>query len=237
MNEMGRLLLAHEELPYEIAEEIKTLRTNILFSGDDKRVIMITSCKSGEGKSSVILELARSMAELGKNVLLVDADLRKSVVKEKVKEGRIRYGLTHYLCGQASAQEALYATESDGVYLMPAGAMPPNPTELLSNVRMKSLLEATRQNFDYVLVDCAPLGMVVDAAVVAPFCDGSMMLIEAGQISYRYAQDVLNQLKATQSPILGVVLNKVDYAKSKHYGRYGKYYGKYSKYEKYYKSE
>jgi len=231
---MEQIVLKQHELPYEVAEQLKTLRTNIRFCGDDKRVILITSCLSGEGKSTMSLELTRSLAELDKRVLLIDCDLRKSVLRKHVIRGKFTKGLTHFLAGQCSADDAVYQTEEDGVYLMPAGAIPPNPSELLSSNRMVQLIASARKVYDYVIADCAPLGMVIDAAVIAPFCDGAILAVEAGNIPYGLAQEVAQKLKNTHCPILGAVLNKVDSKSEKYYGygKYGKYYSK--RYEEYY---
>jgi capsular exopolysaccharide synthesis family protein len=234
---MKQITITRRELPYEIAEELKTLRTNIQFCGENIQVILLTSCISGEGKSTLSLELARSFAELGKRVLLVDADLRKSVLKDKVEEGHISLGMTHYLVGQCKLEDVLYATQDAAVHVVPAGPVPPNPSELLSTGRFAQLVETARAAYDYVIIDCAPLGLVVDAAVVAPRCDGSVLVVEAGGMSYRLAMEVRDKLTATRCPILGVVLNKVDRRSDKYYsygyGKYGKYYEK--KYAEYYK--
>ncbi len=230
------VVLKHTELPYEINEEIKTLRTNLQFCGTEKKVILFTSSISGEGKSTTVLNLCRSFAEQGKTVLLVDADLRKSVLHSKVVSGRSSYyGLSHYLSGQCDMESTVYETETPGMAVIFAGFVPPNPVELLAGERMASLLKAARKVFDYVIVDCAPIGMVIDAAVVAPMCDGTIIEISAGQIKYRLAQEVVEKMRNTRCPILGVVLNKVDRRKSsKYYGKYyGRYYGK--RYEEYYK--
>lgn len=218
MNYIG---LERRELPYEIAEELKLLRTNLQFCGKEKKVIMLTSCVSGEGKSTLSLEIARSFVELGNQVLLIDADLRKSVLEDRVVDGAIHYGLTHYLSGQCSLDSALYSTETEGLDVIPVGALAPNPSELLSNEVFTKLIQNSRGAYDYVIVDCAPLGLVVDAAIVAPRCDGSVLVLESGTIKYRFAREVVKKLQNTSCPVLGVVLNKVD-RKS---GRYGKYYG------------
>ena len=224
---MQKLTLKNNELPYEVEEELKSLRTNLQLCGDDKRVILVTSCFANEGKSTTARELARSLTALGKNVLLIDSDLRKSVVKEQVESGTIGMGLTHYLIRRCPAADAIYSTNISGLYLMPAGALPPNPSELLSSQRMAELLDRARETYDYVLVDSAPLGMVTDAAIVAQHCDGAVLLIEAGTVQRRLAQEVLQKLQNTQCPVLGVVLNKVDRRQDKYYsyGRYEKYYG------------
>ena len=223
-----------KELPYEINEELKLLRTNLQFCGTDKRVIVMTSAVSGEGKSTVTLDLCRSLTELGKSVLLIDADMRKSVMKKKVKGDVPQYGLSHFLSGQCEVDDVLIRTNVKNLYVIFSGSIPPNPTELLSSKNMDNLIRIGKMNCDYVIIDCPPVGMVVDAAIVAPMCDGSLIMIESGKIKYRHAQEVTEKMRATGCPILGVILNKVDYKGSgKYYGRYyGKYYGK--KYGGYY---
>lgn len=225
--------LEYVELPYAINEEIKTLRTNLQFTGADKKVLLITSAVSNEGKSTTALNLARSFAELGKKVLLIDADLRKSVLEEKIVDGEVKYGLTHFLSGQCEIEDIMYEAVKDNIYVFFAGAYPPNPAELLATGRMKDLLSSVRRVFDYVIVDCAPLGLVIDSAVVAPYCDGGVVVLNAGEIKYKLAQEVKKKLEATGTPILGVVLNQVNHQSNGRY--YGKKYGYYSykKYEKY----
>ena len=223
-----------KELPYEINEELKLLRTNLQFCGTDKRVIVMTSAVPGEGKSTVTLDLCRSLTELGKSVLLIDADMRKSVMKSKVKGQMPQYGLSHFLSGQCEVDDILIRTNVKNLYVIFSGSVPPNPTELLSSKNMENLIKIGKMNCDYVIIDCPPVGMVVDAAIVAPMTDGSMIMIESGKIKYRHAQEVVEKMRATGVPILGVILNKVDYKGSgKYYGRYyGKYYGQ--KYGGYY---
>ncbi len=228
---MEKLILKNEELPYALAEEMKTLRTNILFCGEDKKVIMITSCLSGEGKSTVSLNMARSFVELKKKVLFIDTDLRKSVIANKISEGKVEGGLSHYLSGQKKLQDVIYETETKNLYLIPAGTVPPNPSELLSGQAFDKMIHACKEIFDFIIIDCAPLGMVIDAAVVAPRCDGSLLLIEAGNVKYHHAQEVKKNLEKTGTPILGCVLNKVDRRRDNRY--YGKEYAK--RYEAYYK--
>lgn len=227
---MQTISLMKEKLPYEINEELKLLRTNILFCGADKRVLLVTSAFSGEGKSTVTLDLCRSLAELGKSVLLIDSDMRKSVLKKKVISQLPENGLSHYLSGQCTLNEVICETETPLFYTVLNGTVPPNPTELLASENMKRLMAFCRDNFDYVIIDSPPVGLVVDPAVIAPLCDGILILIEANEVKYRLAQEVVAKMKATNCPILGVVLNKVS---GKKFGKsYGKYYGK--KYKAYY---
>lgn len=229
---MERLTFSNLDISYAVREELKTLRTNIQFCGDDKRVILITSCLSGEGKSTTTQQLAQSLSEIDKRVLYVDADLRKDKDDKYGLNGQADYGLTHFLSGQCASRDTIYSTNVRGLYAVPSGKVPPNPSELLNNERMHQFIAEMKEVFDYVIVDSAPLGMVVDAAVLAPICDGAVLLIESGTVSYRLAQDVAKQLQNTQCPILGVVLNKVDRSKTGYYGKYGKYgtYGAYGAY-------
>ena len=230
---MQQLILIDKELPYEIAEEIKTLRTNVQFCGDDKKVILITSCFSGDGKSTLSLQLAKSITELGKTVLLIDTDLRKSVFDKKIKSGKMKFGLTHCLIGQANAADTIYQIENSGLHVMPAVVSPPNPSELLSSERMAKIIENARNAYDYVIVDSAPIGLVVDASVVAPCCDGVILVLESGRDSHKFAQESISKLKNTGCPILGTIVNKIDRKKDGYYG-YGRY-GKENKYEQYYR--
>lgn len=227
---MQTIRLKQEKLPYAVNEELKLLRTNILFCGADKRVILATSAFSGEGKSTVTLDLCRSLAELGRSVVLIDADMRKSVLKRRVVSQLPEHGLSHYLSGQCTLDGVICETDTQLFYMVLNGTIPPNPTELLASENMKKLLTFCRENFDYVIIDSPPVGLVVDAAVIAPLCDGNVILIEANEVKYRLAQEVVAKMQATNCPILGVILNKVT---SKKYGKsYGKYYGK--KYKAYY---
>lgn len=227
---MNYIELVRRELPYEIVEELKLLRTNLQFCGKDKKVLMLTSCLGGEGKSTLSLALARTFAELGKQVLLIDSDLRKSVFENSVIDGSIHYGLTHYLSGQCHLSEVIYCTETEHLEVIPAGVLAPNPTELISNESFTQLIQSCRRSYDYVILDCSPLGMVVDAAVVAPHCDGAILVIESGTIKYRFAREVAKKLQNTSCPVLGVVLNKVD----RHSNRYGNYYSYGHRYTAYY---
>ena len=135
-------------------------------------------------------------------------------------------GLTHYLTGQSELKDVVYSTNIPKLYLIYSGPFPPNPAELLGGKNFRSFLKAVRKVYDYVIIDTPPLGNVIDSAVIAEECDGAILVIESGVISYRFAQEVKAQLEKSNCPILGVVLNKVDMQKQA-YGKYGKNYGKY----------
>ena len=214
---------------YRLRESYKNLRTNILLSGKENKVIMFTSCTPSEGKSTVSLNTAAELARAGKKVLFIDCDLRKSVLagRHRVKKGT--KGFTHYLAGQNRLEEVKCQTNIDGLEVIFSGPTPPNPSELLGLNLFKYTIQTVRESYDYVIVDTPPLGNVIDAAVVAQACDAAVVVIAANEISYKFAQNTVDQLKKTNINIIGTVLNKVDLSEN---GYYGKYYGKY--YDKYY---
>lgn len=227
---MKEVNIYRQELDYSANESYKSLRTNLLFCGEEKKVIAITSCTPNEGKSTVSINLAMSLADSGKKVLFIDADLRKSVLTGKTEvEGEIK-GLSHLLSHQETIDNVIYSTNIPRFYIIYAGTVPPNPAELLGGNYFKKLLEAVRKIYDYVIIDTPPLGSVIDGAVIADACDGSILVIESGAISYRFAQEVKEQMERCNCPILGVILNKVDMSRQGYYGKYyGKYYGEYGK--------
>ena len=208
---------------FQSAEAMKTLRTNLMFSGASVRAVGLTSYSAAEGKSTISFQLAASLAQAGKRVLLLDADLRKSVLQSRLKvRGKIE-GLSHYLSGMANVNELLHETDVPGLYIMFAGVRVPNAAELLGNDGFKRLIPALKEAFDYVIVDAAPLGQVIDCAVMAPELDGTVMVIDATHNSYKLERRIQNQLEKSGGKILGVVLNRVDF-KDKN-GYYGKIYG------------
>ena len=223
---MQSIKLKKPELSYEINEEVKQLRANIQFSGDDKKVIFLTSTLENEGKSTIALELARSFADIDKAVLLIDADMRKSVLQDRLQERNPDLnGLSHYLSGQAALDESVYLAAGERFYVMLAGRVPPNPAELLQGPKMAKVLDWARSQFDYVIVDCPPINLVVDAALIAPRCDGCIFVIRSGNVPRKLAQNALKQINRTGCPVIGTILNEVDsHGKGKYY--YKRYYKK-----------
>ena len=218
-----------ETLDFKSNEAYKTLRTNISFSGDDIRVIALTSSVPNEGKSVVAFNLANSLAEDGKKVLYIDADIRKSVTVVRYGVDVETKGLAHYLSGQAKLEQVIYETNIDNLSVIFTGQTAPNPSELLGNDRFKKMLEQEREEFDYIIIDCPPLGSVIDAAIVAKECDGAIIVIETDNASYKIVQRVKKQLDQSGCRILGAVLNKVEMGGKGYYGKgyYGNYYGRY----------
>jgi len=205
---------------YHVNEAYKTLMTNVRFCGSDNKVIAVTSCGPNEGKSTVALNLAVTLAESGKKVMLIDADLRKSVLLGKIKVGRKVKGLSHFLSGQDEIGEVINETNIQRLNIILVGPTPPNPPELLGNNRFKALIQGIRKVYDYVIIDTPPVGSVIDGAIVADECDGAIMVIESKAVSYKYARKVKEQVEKSGCSLLGVVLNKVDISNHKYYGKY-----------------
>lgn len=198
-------------------EAYKTLRTNLLFCGRDIQIIAVTSHWENEGKTTVVLNLAKSLTELGKRVLVIDADMRKSVMAGRHTKVKNPAGLSEILTGIVKLTDGLYSTQYDNLHIIFSGKYPPNPVELLGGKYFPMLLEETRKVYDYVLVDTPPLGQVIDAAVLAPFCDGTLLVMESHSIRQKHAKSLINQLNKSGSKILGVVRNNI--GESKHHKR------------------
>ena len=209
---------------YRLTEGLNQLKTNLAFCGKDIKVIIITSSVPNEGKSSVAFDLSKTMAEGGKKILMVDADLRKSVLAAKYHIQGIDKGLSHYLTGQAEIEDIIYETETEGFYLSVAGPLSPDPTSLLDSDQFQKFIDKVREDYDYVIIDAPPLGVVIDAVIIGKYCDGAVLAIEQGVIKRKVVQDVIKQLKRGEVRILGAVLNKVD----ERIGAYGAYDYKYS---------
>ena len=219
----------HDPKPgdYFYKEALKTLRANLQFSGKNNKVVLLTSCFENEGKSDIAFHLGVELANAGKKVLLIDADMRKSVYVNVYNIQEKTNGLSQYLSGQIEDINSLvYRTNYPCLQMILSGPAAPNPSEILGDVTFGNLLKAARNSFDYVLVDTPPLGEIIDAAVVGQHCDGAIIVIESGASSYKVAQRVKNQLETSGCKVLGAVLNKVSAAGQGKYGYrgYGHYY-------------
>lgn len=222
---MKKLVMDLPEInDYRMVEGLNQLKTNLAFCGKDIKVITMTSSVPNEGKSSVSLSLSRTLAESGKKILMVDADLRKSVMAARYHIQGIEKGLSHYLTGQAEVEDVIYETEVENLYVTVAGPLSPDPTSILDSEQFKQFVEKVRDMFDYVLIDAPPLGVVIDAVIIGKYTDGAVIVIEQGVIKRKLVQDVIKQLKRGEVRILGAVLNKVD----ERIGAYGNYEYKYS---------
>jgi capsular exopolysaccharide synthesis family protein len=230
---MQKIMIKSNDLDFRTKEAYKTLRSNIEFSGQDIRTIAITSSTPNEGKSEVAFELARTFAQADKKVLLIDADLRKSVMREHFKNGKVRFGLTNFLIGHCKIDDCMCQTDEPGLYVIFSGPSTPMPSELLGGQIFSQLLKESHDVFDVIIIDTPPLGSVIDAAIVGKQCDGTVLVVASGRISYRFTQIVLTHMRKAGCHVLGAVINMVSMGGNRYYGKYyGRYYGKY--YGKYY---
>jgi capsular exopolysaccharide synthesis family protein len=221
------ITLVGPQLSFQTSEAVKMLRANIQFSGFDKKVVSLTSCQPNEGKSYIAYELAKSMAEQGKKTLLIDCDIRKSVLKARLNIQEKLPGLSDFLCGRAKIGEIINKTDNPFLGIVLAGAVSPNPSELLSSGLFGQMIDVMKAHYDYLIIDSAPLGEVIDAALVAKRCDGTILVVESGSADRRQAARVKGQLQAAGTHILGVVLNKMGGHGHGYYGKKGYgYYGK-----------
>ena len=215
---------------YATREAYKTLRTNLMFCGSDKKVLVFTSCVPDEGKSTITMGLARTLAEIGKKVLLIDADMRRSTLFARYGARGKCSGLSQLLSGQVSFNEAVFATQYPGFHILFAGYYPPNPVELLDSEAFRNLVAAVREAYDYVLIDTPPVGSIIDAVVVAKCADGAVMVVANSKNTGRFARTCKQQLERAGCPIVGAVLNMTTrrndkYYRSSKYYRYGRGYG------------
>lgn len=227
------LVRAKAQMVKTLEEYYNTIRTNIQFSGRNLKVISLTSAQSGEGKSTTSTNLAISFAKAGFRTLLIDADTRNSVMSGTFKSNERYQGLTSFLSGNAELSDVICDTSIDNLMILPAGQVPPNPTSLIQNDNFKSMIETVRGLYDYVIIDTPPLGLVIDAAILAHHSDASLLVVKAGADKRRTITKLKEQLEQSGSVFLGVILNKYDIHLDK-YGSYGSYggYGSYGNYGK-----
>ena len=224
------LVRAKTQMIKSMEEYYNSIRINIQFSGRDLKVITLTSAQPGEGKSTTSVNLAISFAHTGFRTLLIDADTRNSVMSGTFKSNERYQGLTSFLSGNAELSDVICDTSIDNLMIIPAGQVSPNPTSLIQNDNFKAMIETVRGLYDYVIIDTPPLGLVIDAAILAHYSDASLVVAKAGADKRRTITKVKEQLEQSGSIFLGVILNKYD-IHSDNYGSYGSYgdYGNYGK--------
>lgn len=226
---MPTLEIAQKKLEFikKTEEYYNALCTNIQLSGDKLKVISVTSVNPGEGKSTTSINIAWSFARAGYKTLLIDGDIRNSVMSGVFKSREKITGLTEFLSGTTDLSHGLCDTNIENLFVVQSGSVSPNPTALLQSKNFNDMIETLRKYFDYIIVDTAPIGIVIDAAIIVQKCDASILVAEAGVAKRREVQKAKSQLEHTGKPFLGVVLNKFDVQREK-YGSYGDYgnYGK-----------
>lgn len=221
----------YPHLDYATTEALNTLGTNVVFSGDSVKRILITSCREHEGKSFVSISLMRTLASMGYSVALVDADLRRSVLAGKygITFPADALGLSHYLSRNYALEDVVYATDIRRTYIVPVGHDVVNSMQLLNSWRFEELLQKLAEKVDYVIVDTPPVNAIVDAAVAARVCDAAILVATAGLASKQEVLTAKQQIEKSGCPMIGAVLNKVemDRHSSKYYHR--SYYASHEK--------
>lgn len=195
-------------------EIYRRLRSNIEFAGAENRMIAITGCGPGDGKSTVSFNLAAVFAGNGQKSILVDADMRKKALPEKLADGKYTDGLSHYLAGQCDLAKVITRSDFEHLDLIRNFMIPANPTELLNSSRFKEMIEKLKSVYDCIIVDTPSLGSVIDAAVIARNCDGVVLVIPSDTYTKPEILTVKEQLEAAGSNILGVVLNRYNARKN-----------------------
>lgn len=214
-----------------VREAYKTLRTNVMFSltGESRcKTLVITSSLQSEGKSTSSLNLAISYAEADKKVVIIDCDMRKPKLARLLALNS-SVGLSNLLMDPTLLGEALLKSRHEKLDVILAGDIPPNPSELLSSKRMQNLLETLKKHYDYIILDTPPVNLVTDAAVLAPYTDGVLVVVRAGKSERGPLIHAVSQLEYAHTKILGFILNGVDMESNGY--RYSKY--RYSAYRSY----
>ncbi len=231
-----------DDLSFASREAYKRLRTNIMFSFAEEapcRVVGVTSSLRGEGKSVTAINTAYTMAQSGKKVLLVDADMRIPTVAKKLDIPQNAAGLSNLLVGVDKKDEIIrhvrFQKNNVQLDILPSGELPPNPSELLGSKRMEVLLDTLKKHYNYIIIDLPPVCAVADAVVFSKLADGMMVVVRQDYCRTDSLKEAITQLRFANANIIGFVYNCASTG-SKSYGRYRKYgkYKNYSRYSKYY---
>ena len=228
-------------LDYACSEAMNTLCTNLSYCGTNVRVVLFTSRYEQEGKSCIAMNVMRTLASYGKRVLLVDADLRCSTLARRYRFDYTRKdatGLAQYLAGMCSLEQAIYETNLPGAFILPAGREVINSMQLLASPRYGEMMESLRKNFDVVLVDSPPAGVIVDAVEIAKYCDGAIIVVAYNKGRRQDIGEVAATIAKTGCKVLGAVMNGVNlksFRNRRYYyrsERYSSYYNHYDRTEK-----
>lgn len=225
-------ITALKPLEYACQEAMNTLATNLLYCGTDKNVLMLTSRYASEGKSFISMHLMRTLASLGKSVVLVDTDLRRSRIVSQygIRLEKGGAGLAQYLAAFNEMDEVVYSTNIPNAYIVPIGREVANSLQLLSSPRMAPLMATLQQEFDIVLLDTPPVGVIVDSKELAKYCSGAVIVVSEGRGRKKEIREITEQIKNTGCPVLGAVLNNVEFGSFEN----RKYYYKSERYSSYY---
>ncbi|MBQ8161407.1 MAG: CpsD/CapB family tyrosine-protein kinase [Clostridia bacterium] len=220
------------KMDYSGTEAMNSISTNLSFVGMNSKKFIITSCTENEGKSSLCMQIMVNLAKRGKRVVFVDADLRKSVLFKRFgiqTEGEV-VGLAHFLAGYQTLDDVIYQTDIPGAYIIPTGKDIANPLPLLDSDYFKNMLDVLAKEFDIVLVDAPPIGLVIDAAVISKNCDGAVLVVEYGRRRKYEVMDSVKQIEQSGCKVIGCILNKVTIRTLSEKSYYKNHYYAYSHY-------
>lgn len=222
------------ELPYAIEEAVNRLRVNMSFLGEDIKKIMVVSTMPDEGKSFVTMQLWRQLAQTGVDSILVDADMRKSVMADKYalqrEDGQKINGSSYYLANDIALDQAILKTEYEHGDIIPNSDNVVNPSILLESRKFAEMLDQLSGRYRYVLVDAPPLNLVSDGERIGSLCDGAVLVVRGNATPKNMVKNSVRQLERAGCPLLGVVLNRVKGSGSGYYYKqYGSKYGYYGK--------
>lgn len=228
----------HKNLEFTATEQYKLLRANLSFTLPDVTgcaIIGVTSSMRGEGKSTTAVNLSYVLAEAGKKVVLIDGDLRIPSVAKKMQIESAP-GLTDCLQNCDAKEFPMYESEALSNWrIIPSGALPPNPSELLGSGRMGKVLKTLSSQFDYIIVDLPPVNLVSDALAISKYINGMIVVVREDYTEKKELENCMRQLQLSSVNVLGCVMNESKNGRG-HYGRYkSKRYYKYYKYSHYYK--
>ncbi|EZP59702.1 CpsD/CapB family tyrosine-protein kinase [Exiguobacterium sp. RIT341] len=224
MNKDARKLITVTQPKSPVAEQYRTIRTNIEFMAVDREIqaILVTSATQGEGKSTTSSNLAVTYAQQGKKVLIVDTDMRRPTVHYtfRVANG---LGLSSLLTRQAEKEKAILPTKVDNLSILTAGPIPPNPAELLSSRAMEHLVAQLREEFDVIIFDAPPLLQVADSRITSKLTDGVVLVVGCTTSDRQRVLKAKEQLELAEAKILGVVLNRRELTDDSAYQYYYSY--------------
>ena len=209
-----------------VEEYYNALRTNIQLSGENIKVIAVSSTFPGEGKTTTSTNLALTFANAGYKTLLIDADIRNSKMLGGVFRSSEKItGLTEYLSGNTDLSQGLCETDEENLFVITSGQASPNPTALVQSEKFEVMMDVLRRHYDYIIVDTPPIGMVIDATLISKFCDASMLVVASNVVKRKMVQKSKTQLEQSSTPFLGLILNKYNVEADKYgfYGSYGNY--------------
>lgn len=221
MNTTMRHLITKLNPRSPIAEQYRTIRTNLQFSsvdGDMKR-LLVTSSGPSEGKSSTVANMAIVFAQQGKKVLLIDGDMRKPTVHYTFRLDN-RRGLSSVLVGESVLDESIDKSDVQDLDILTCGPIPPNPSELLGSKAMEKLLADAGDYYDVILFDTPPVLAVTDAQILANICDGAILVLRSKQTDFEAAQKARDLLQPAHAKLLGAVLNDLEMKKGQNYYYY-----------------